>query len=360
MTSKFWSETVRRTEPYVPGEQLDLPDLLKLNTNENPYPPSPAVREEIQQELDRKLQLYPSPTVDGLRQKIADYYTLESKNIFVGNGSDEVLAFAFMAFFNSLETIRFPAVSYSFYPVYAKLFNIPFEEVELNRDFTIQPECFFQSEGGVIFPNPNAPTGIYLELDSIRDILDSNPDRVVIIDEAYVDFAGESAVSLVNMYDNLLVVQTMSKSRSLAGLRIGFALGHPELIEALIRIKDSFNSYTLDRLAIAGAKAAIMDTEYFRKTTEKITRTRDWTVDELKKRGFHVLPSSANFVFVSHYKHTAEQLYTRLKEQHILVRHFTKPQIENYLRITIGTDEQMQHLLRELDKMDCKNGSRPN
>ncbi|WP_174615655.1 histidinol-phosphate transaminase [Virgibacillus ihumii] len=352
MTSKFWSETVRRTEPYVPGEQLDLPDLLKLNTNENPYPPSPAVLEAIQRELNRKLQLYPSPTVDGLRRKIGGYYKLDSRNVFVGNGSDEVLAFSFMAFFNSSETIRFPAVSYSFYPVYAKLFNIPYEEVSLNRDFTIQAECFFQSEGGVIFPNPNAPTGIYLELEAIRDILDSNPDQVVIIDEAYVDFAGESAASLVNMYDNLLVVQTMSKSRSLAGLRIGFALGSPDLIEALNRIKDSFNSYTLDRLAIAGAEAAILDSEYFRKTIEKIVRTREWTAEELKKRGFHVLPSSANFVFVSHYKHTAEQMYTKLKEQHILIRHFKKTGINNYLRITIGTDEQMQQLLNQLDKME--------
>lgn len=349
MTNKFWSPTVRRTEPYVPGEQLDLPDLLKLNTNENPYPPSPMVHDAIQAELNRKLQLYPSPTVDGLRQKIGKSYNLDNKNVFVGNGSDEVLAFSFMAFFNNTEKIRFPAVSYSFYPVYAKLFNIPYEEVALNRDFTIQTECFFQSEGGVIFPNPNAPTGIYLELESVREILDSNPDRVVIIDEAYVDFAGESAAPLVDTYDNLLVVQTLSKSRSLAGLRVGFALGHPELIEALIRIKDSFNSYTMDRLAIAGAEAAMLDTEYFQNTTRKIIRTREQTIEELKKRGFHVLSSSANFLFVSHYKYKAEEIYTKLKDQHILVRHFKKPEINNYLRITIGTDEQMLKLLQTLD-----------
>ncbi|WP_077324304.1 histidinol-phosphate transaminase [Virgibacillus siamensis] len=351
MTSKFWSETVRRTEPYVPGEQPDIPDLLKLNTNENPYPPSPMVRDAIQGELNRKLQLYPSPTVEGLRQQIGEYFNLQSKNVFIGNGSDEVLAFSFMAFFSQSKAIRFPAVSYSFYPVYAKLFNIPYKTVSLNRDFTIQPECFFQSEGGVIFPNPNAPTGIFLDLESVRDILESNRDNVVIVDEAYVDFARESAVSLLNDYDNLLVVQTMSKSRSLAGLRIGFALGHPDLIEALTRIKDSFNSYTIDRLAIAGGKAAITDSDYFRDTANKIIRTREWTSRELKKRGFHALPSSANFVFVSHYKHTAEQLYANLKEQHILVRHFSKPGIDNYLRITIGTDAQMQHLMEKLDEL---------
>ncbi|MFC4559982.1 histidinol-phosphate transaminase [Virgibacillus kekensis] len=349
MASKFWSETVRRTEPYVPGEQLNLPNLLKLNTNENPYPPSPNVTAAIKEELDRKLQLYPSPTLEGLRHKIGDYYNLDTSNVFVGNGSDEVLAFSFMAFFNSTETIRFPKISYSFYPVYAKLFNVPFEEVGLNRDFTIPAEDFFQSEGGVIFPNPNAPTSIYMELETIKDILDSNQDKVVIIDEAYIDFADVSAVTLLNKYENLLVVQTMSKSRSLAGLRIGFALGSPELIEALMRIKDSFNSYTIDRLAIAGAEAAITDTAYFNKTTEKIINTREWTVREMKKRGFHVLPSSANFIFVNHYHYAAEDLYKKLKEQLILVRHFSKPDIENYLRITIGTDDQMNTLLKTLD-----------
>lgn len=349
--SKFWSEAVKRTEPYVPGEQIDLPNLLKLNTNENPYSPSPKVIEAIKMELDRKLHLYPSPSVDQLRQDIGAHYSLEASNVFVGNGSDEVLAFSFMAFFENGQKIRFPAITYSFYPVYAKLFNIPYEEVPLNRDFSLPSEDFFQTDGGVIFPNPNAPTSIYMELNAVRDILDNNPDKVVIVDEAYIDFATESAVSLINSYDNLLVVQTMSKSRSLAGLRVGFALGNPELIQALTRIKDSFNSYTVDRLAIAGAEAAIQDTDHFQDTTNKIVKTREWVIQEMKKRGFYVLPSNANFIFVSHYNYYAETLYTDLKAQHILVRHFKKPLIENYLRITIGTDDNMQLLLETLDSL---------
>ncbi|MGP4107574.1 histidinol-phosphate transaminase [Virgibacillus sp. L01] len=347
--NKFWSEAVKRTEPYVPGEQLDIPNLLKLNTNENPYPPSPNVVDAIKAELERKLHLYPSPGADQLREAIGVYYNLEASNVFIGNGSDEVLAFSFMAFFESDQKIRFPAVTYSFYPVYAKLFNVPYEEKPLNRDFSIPSEAFFQSEGGVIFPNPNAPTSLYMELDMIKDILDNNPDQVVIIDEAYADFAPGSAVSLINTYDNLLIVQTMSKSRSLAGLRIGFALGNPQLIQALTRIKDSFNSYTIDRLAIAGAVSAIEDNEYFKDTTDKIIKTREWVTAELKKRGFHVLPSSTNFLFISHYNYRAEALYAELKKQNILVRHFNKEAIENYMRITIGTDEDMQSLVQTLD-----------
>lgn len=352
--SKFWSEAVKRTEPYVPGEQLNLPNLLKLNTNENPYPPSPYVVVAIKAELERKLHLYPSPGADQLREVIGAYYNLEASNVFIGNGSDEVLAFSFMAFFESDQKIRFPAVTYSFYPVYAKLFNIPYEEIPLDRDFSIPSEAFFQSEGGVIFPNPNAPTSLYMELDTIKEILNNNPDQVVIIDEAYVDFAPGSAVSLINTYDNLLIVQTMSKSRSLAGLRIGFALGNPQLIQGLTRIKDSFNSYTVDRLAIAGAESAIKDNEYFKDTTHKIIKTRKWVTAEMKKRGFHVLPSSTNFIFVSHYNYYAETLYTKLKSQSILVRHFNKAVIENYLRITIGTDEDMQSLLQTLDSIMLK------
>ncbi|SDR04419.1 histidinol-phosphate transaminase [Virgibacillus salinus] len=353
--SKFWSETVKRTEPYVPGEQLDIPNLLKLNTNENPYPPSPNVVDAIKTELERKLHLYPSPSADQLRESIGAYYNLEASNVFIGNGSDEVLAFSFMAFFESGQKIRFPAVTYSFYPVYAKLFNVPYEEIPLNRDFSIPSEAFFQSEGGVIFPNPNAPTSLYMELETIKDILDNNPDQVVIVDEAYIDFAPGSAVSLINTYDNLLVVQTMSKSRSLAGLRVGFALGNPNLIQALTRIKDSFNSYTIDRLAIAGAESAIRDIEHFKDTTHKIIKTREWITTEMKKRGFYVLPSSTNFIFISHYNYRAEILYTELKNQNILVRHFNKAGIENYLRITIGTDESMHSLLQTLDSIMLKN-----
>lgn len=347
---KLWSEAAKRCDPYVPGEQINQPNVLKLNTNENPYPPSPKVAESIHKEVDRKLHLYPSPTADQLREEIAAYYNLSANNIFVGNGSDEVLAFSFMAFFEPGRLIRFPAISYSFYPVYAKLFNISYEKVALNRDFTIPVEAFFQSDGGVIFPNPNAPTSIYLELDAVEEIVKNNPNQIVIVDEAYIDFASESAVALVHTYDNLLVVQTMSKSRSLAGLRVGFALGNPDLIAALVRVKDSFNSYTLDRLAIVGAEAAMKDTMYFNDTVAKITQTREWTTAELKKRGFHVLPSQTNFVFTNHYKYSAEDLYTILKNNGIIVRHFNKPTINNYLRITIGMDEDMAYFMRKLDE----------
>ncbi|WP_067726404.1 histidinol-phosphate transaminase [Oceanobacillus damuensis] len=349
--SKFWSKTAKQCVPYVPGEQINQSDIIKLNTNENPYPPSPNVIEEIKKETDRRLNLYPSPTADSLKEEIASFYQLSKKNVFVGNGSDEILAFTFMAFFDNDKRIRYPAISYSFYPVYSKLFNIPAEEIPLNDDFSIPVKDFFHAEGGVIFPNPNAPTSIYLGLDSVKEILDNNPDQIVIVDEAYVDFAEASAVSLIDSYENLLVIQTMSKSRSLAGLRVGLALGQPELIEGLVRIKDSFNSYTLDRLALAGAEAAIKDEAYFKATTEKIIQTREWTITEMKKRGFTVLPSQANFIFAKHPEQEAGHLYSSLKEKGVLVRHFSKKSIDNYIRITIGTDDQMQLFFDTLDSI---------
>ncbi|MFC5590604.1 histidinol-phosphate transaminase [Sporosarcina soli] len=349
--SKFWSTMVKRTEPYVPGEQDNRQDIVKLNTNENPYPPSPKVQEAMLGEMKRSLQLYPSPTADELRTTIGRRYGLTKEEVFVGNGSDEVLAFSFMAFFEPGQPIRFPEVSYSFYPVYAKLFDIPYEEVPLSEDFTLQVEQFFQSKGGVILPNPNAPTSLYAELEHIEAIVKNNPDQVVIIDEAYIDFAIESAASLIRKYDNLLVVQTTSKSRSLAGLRVGFAMGNPALIEALIRIKDSFNSYTLDRLALAGAKAAFEDEAYFKESTEKIIATRERVSATLEQLGFHVLPSQANFVFASHETASAESLYKQLKEEGVLVRYFNKPGIDNYLRITIGTDEQMERFVGKLKEI---------
>lgn len=350
--SKFWSNAVKRSEPYVPGEQLNQTNIIKLNTNENPYPPSPKVIEAIKQETGHELSLYPSPTVDELREDIAEFYNLAKENVFIGNGSDEVLAFSFMAFFDPEKAIRFPEISYSFYPVYSKLFNIPFEKMELKEDFTIRPEDYFHSEGGVIFPNPNAPTSIYLELKAVQEILKHNPNQVVIVDEAYVDFAKESAVRLIEQYPNLLVVQTMSKSRSLAGLRIGFALGDGELIEGLIRMKDSFNSYTIDRLAIAGARAAIQDKTYFTETNNKIITTREWVADELLKRDFQVLPSQANFLFISHSEREAESLYGKLKEKDILVRYFNQPKIYDYLRVTIGTDDEMKQFFKVLDDIE--------
>ncbi|WP_087974467.1 histidinol-phosphate transaminase [Oceanobacillus rekensis] len=347
--SKFWSEAAKRCEPYVPGEQINRTDIIKLNTNENPYPPSQMVTKAIVEGTNRGLNLYPSPTADQLKEEIAAFNDLSKDNIFVGNGSDEILALAFMAFFDTNRKIKYPNISYSFYPVYAKLFNIQAELVPLNDDFTIPIENFFHSEGGVIFPNPNAPTSIYLGIEAVKEILENNPNQVVIVDEAYIDFASDSAVSLVDSYENLLVIQTMSKSRSLAGLRVGFALGQPELIEGLTRIKDSFNSYTLDRLAITGAIAAVKDVTYFNETREKIIQTREWTITEMKRRGFSVLPSQANFIFTTHPEQNASQLYTTLKEKGILVRHFKQKSVEDYIRITIGTDEQMKEFFKVLD-----------
>lgn len=342
---------VKRTDPYVPGEQVEQKDIVKLNTNENPFPPSPEVISAIHEEAERSLQLYPSPTGDELRKTIGQQYGLTADEVFIGNGSDEVLAFSFMAFFEPGEPILFPSITYSFYPVYAKLFDITYEEVELNEDFTLKVDHFFDSKGGVILPNPNAPTSIYAELGHVEAILKNNPDKIVIIDEAYVDFASGSAAELIPNYDNLLVIQTMSKSRSLAGLRVGFALGNRSLIEALIRIKDSFNSYTIDRLALVGAKAAFDDEAYFKKSTATIIATRETTIETLTGLGFNVLPSQANFVFATHETVAAEKLYTQLKEQGILVRHFNKPPIANYLRITIGTEKQMERLFEALKKM---------
>ncbi|WLV25105.1 histidinol-phosphate transaminase [Aciduricibacillus chroicocephali] len=349
--NKFWSSMVKRTDPYVPGEQLNEPDLLKLNTNENPYPPSPKVFEAIQKETEN-LKLYPSPTADDLRTEIASHFNLAGKeNIFIGNGSDEVLAFSFMAFFEPSEAIRFPAVTYSFYPVYAKIFDIPYVETELNEDFSIKPEALFNAQGGVIFPNPNAPTSIYLPLQSVQEVLKNNPDKVVIVDEAYIDFAGESAATLISEYDNLLVIQTTSKSRSLAGLRVGYALGQKHLIDALIRIKDSFNSYTIDRLALAGALASFRDKAYFKEHTAKIIATREKTAEQLHALGFSVIPSSANFLFAKHESKKAEEIYLSLKERNVLVRHFGKQPIDNYLRITVGTDAEMDRLIDTLKKI---------
>ncbi|WP_042220471.1 histidinol-phosphate transaminase [Oceanobacillus manasiensis] len=349
--SRFWSKAAQRCEPYVPGEQLNQPEIIKLNTNENPYPPSPNVVRAIEKEAANKLNLYPSPTVDQLKKRIADLNNLKSEQVFVGNGSDEVLAFSFMAFFDQDKPIRFPDISYSFYSVYARLFNIPHESVALKEDFTIPKEAFFQSSGGVIFPNPNAPTSIYLGLDEIKEIAEQNPDQVVIIDEAYIDFASVSAVSLIQDYENVLIIQTMSKSKSLAGLRVGYALGDADLISGLIRIKDSFNSYTLDRLAIAGAEAAIQAIDYYADITEKIITTREWTIAEMNKRGFTVLPSQTNFIFATHSTLPAELLYQKLKDRGILIRYFNKPRIENYVRITIGTDGEMEQLFLLLDQI---------
>lgn len=349
--SKYWSSMAKRAKPYIPGEQINKTNIIKLNTNENPYGPSPKVIEAIKAEIGSNLRLYPSPTMDTLRESLGQYYDVKKENVFIGNGSDEVLAFSFMAFFEPGKKILFPNISYSFYPVYANIYNIDYEEVPLLDDFTIDVEKFFHSDGGVIFPNPNAPTSIYLPLEQIENIAQHNPNSVVIVDEAYVDFAEASAISLTKKYDNILVIQTMSKSRSLAGLRVGFAIGHEKLIEALIRMKDSFNSYPVDRLAMAGAIAAIEDKAYFEQTTKQIIATREKTTEELQSLGFHVLPSSANFVFVTHPNVDAKILYETLREENILIRYFGTTFIQQYVRITIGTDEEMTTLLEAIQRI---------
>lgn len=346
--SKYWSKTAAALTPYVPGEQPKDRAYIKLNTNENPYPPSPKALAAISAALNGELRLYPDPTCSRLRQAIAEAYGVTAEQVFVGNGSDEILAFAFQAFFNPDKPILFPDITYSFYPVYADLYRIPYTLIPLDEDFRVPLEPFLGQNGGIVLPNPNAPTALSLPLEEIRKLLEGNKEHVVILDEAYVDFGGESAVPLVREYPNLLVVQTVSKSRSLAGLRVGFAFGDPELIEGLDRVKNSFNSYTLDRLALAGAEAAIQDDAYFRETVQKVVRTRDESAVRLAELGFHVTDSKANFLFVSHPRVPAKHLFQELRNRGILVRYFDKPRIGNYLRITVGTDEEMGRLVEAL------------
>lgn len=347
----YWSTMAKRATPYVPGEQLNDQNVLKLNTNENPYPPSPSVIQAIRDAANVDLRRYPSPDLEQLREIIGKTYDLTKDQVFIGNGSDEVLAFSFMAFFEPGKTIRFPEITYSFYPVYAQLFDIPYETIPLKADFTLDIERFYHSEGGVIFPNPNAPTSIAIGIDDIRKILEHNPTRIVIVDEAYVDFSTQSAVSLINKYPNLLIVQTTSKSRSLAGLRVGYALGNQGLIQALIRIKNSINSYTLDRLAIAGAIASFQDWKSTKENINKIIQTRTWVSEKMRDYGFFVLPSETNFIFVTHPDFSAKQLYKLLKQRHVLVRYFNQPPINQYLRISIGTDKEMEQFFNCLSEV---------
>lgn len=349
--SKFWSQVVRDLEPYVPGEQPQIDGLIKLNTNESPYPPSPDVIKVMTHDAIDRLRLYPDPNSKKLKATIAKYYGAQADQVFVGNGSDEVLALVFMAFFQQAKPLLFPDISYSFYPVYCKLFNIDYQTVSLRDDFSIHFNDYSTSNGGIIFPNPNAPTAIGKPLADIETLLQNNTESVVVVDEAYIDFGGETAISLIDKYPNLLVVQTLSKSRALAGLRVGFAAGNKELIDALDRVKNSFNSYPLDRLAEAATIAAFEDDDYFKRCRDKIIATREWTVKELELIGFSVLPSQANFVFVKPANNNAADLAQKLREQKILVRYFSAPRIDQFLRITIGTDEQMQRLIDVLKNM---------
>ncbi len=350
--SKYWSKLAASLVPYVPGEQPKDQQYVKLNTNENPYPPSPRVLEAIRGAAGADLRLYPDPTCSALAEKAAAYYGVSPDHIFVGNGSDEVLAFAFAAFFTpSNRPVLFPDITYSFYKVYAGLFGIHYKTVPLDEQFRVPLQAFDEPNSGIILPNPNAPTSLYIDTEKFRSVIEWNSDTVVVLDEAYIDFGGESAVSLVRDYPNVLVVQTLSKSRSLAGLRVGFAIGHPDLIEGLNRVKNSFNSYTIDRLALAGAAAALEDQAYFEETVRKVKATRAWTAEQLEQRGFQVADSAANFLFVSHPKHAASELFQGLKQRGVLVRFFNQPRIDNHLRVSIGTDEEMNRFVKALDDL---------
>lgn len=350
--SRFWSDTTQNLTPYVPGEQPKIANLIKLNTNEHPHGPSTQVIEAIQAATSDALRLYPDPEATALKQTLASYYQVKPEQVFVGNGSDEVLGHIFQGLLKHEAPLLFPDISYSFYPVYCGLYGINYRPVPLDDELCLCPQDYMpgpdQPVGGIIFPNPNAPTGRLLALTAIEQILNANPDVVVVVDEAYIDFGGESAISLVSRYPNLLVVQTLSKSRALAGLRVGFAIGDAHLIEGLERVKNSFNSYPLDRLAIAGAVAAFKDTAWFEKTRQDVISWRETLTTDLQTLGFEVLPSAANFIFVRHPECDAGELAAGLREQGIIVRHFKQARIQQYLRITIGWPEQHKALLSAL------------
>ncbi len=346
--SKFWSKRAHELDPYTPGEQPQNQQYIKLNTNENPYPPSPKAIEGMRAASDESMRLYPDPHAKSLKQAIADFYDLGIEQVFVGNSSDEVLAHAFVGLLKQDKPLFFPDISYGFYPAYCGLYNIESTRVPLADDFTIRVEDYEKENGGIIFPNPNAPSGIALSLTDIEKILKANSEVVVVIDEAYIDFGADTTVPLIAKYPNLLITQTFSKSRSLAGLRVGFAMGHADLIEGLERVKNSFNSYPLGRAAIAGATASIKDKAHFENICKKIIATRDKTSAALEAMDFTVLPSKTNFVFTKHNKADAKKLYLDLKEQGILVRYFSAPRIDGFLRITIGTDDEMDVFLKKL------------
>ena len=347
---KTWEQYIRKVTPYTPGEQPKTANVVKLNTNENPYPPAPGVRKALCDMDSAILRKYPDPDATELVDAIAKYYGVKSNQVFVGVGSDDVLGMAFLTFFNSDKPILFPDITYSFYQVWANLYRIPYVCPKLDGKFRIVKEDYYKVNGGIIFPNPNAPTAIYEEVDFIEDILRHNRDNIVIIDEAYVDFAGKSAISLIDRYDNLIVTQTFSKSRSMAGMRIGYAVSNPELIRCLNDVKYSFNSYTMSCAAISCGAAALENTEYFKTNISKIVQTRENVKEQLRDLGFECTDSKANFLFVTHPRYDALKLFEELKEAGIYVRHWNDPKIKDYLRITIGTDEEMKIFLDFLKK----------
>lgn len=343
-----WQDKLRVVEPYVAGEQPAIVNMIKLNTNENPYGPTPKVKEVLETMDIDKLRLYPSSDAALLRQKIANYYQVEEDQVFLGNGSDEVLALSFLTFFNSDLPILFPDITYSFYPVYCDLYQMKYVTKPVDTDFKIHKEDYYQPNAGIIFPNPNAPTGVLMDLDSIEDIIIHNQDSVVIIDEAYIDFGGTSALPLLKKYDNVVIIQTYSKSRALAGMRLGIALGNNEVIARLYDVKNSFNSYPLDTISQLVGIASIEDDCYFKQQVQRIIDTREYTKDKLKELGFIVPDSYANFVFVKHPMFDAKELFMMLREKGIIVRHWNKEKIDQYLRISIGSDQEMETLIQTL------------
>ena len=349
--SRFWSKIVHDLEPYVPGEQPKIEGLIKLNTNENPYPPSPKALEAIRRATDETLRLYPDPVSAELRETIAATFDLGSENIFVGNGSDEVLAHTFMGLLKQDGPLLFPDITYSFYPVYCGLYGIEAKKIPLGDDMSVDIEAYSGPAGAIILPNPNAPTGIALPLSDIRKLAEADRNRLLVVDEAYIDFGGETAAALVPEFDNILVIRTFSKSYSLAGSRVGFAIGQRPLIDALERVKDSFNSYPLDRLAQAAATAAWKDRDWFEATRSRIIMSRNQLTTDLTELGFEVLPSAANFVFARHPKHDGAKLAASLRAEAILVRHFNKPRISDYLRITVGAEDECKRLIKVLRKI---------
>lgn len=345
---KLWTENLRDIEPYVPGEQSSDKDIIKLNANENPYPPSPKALEAMKNFDIAELKKYPNANSAPLKAALADYYNVDMKNVFVGNGSDDVIAIAFQALFNSDLPIAYPDLTYSFYPVWCRLFGIPFKTYPVDDAFRINSEDYKEKNGGVVIPNPNAPTSIGEGPDFVRKIMEYNRDSVVIIDEAYVDFGGVSSVPLISEYENLLVTGTFSKSRSLAGLRIGFAIGSERLVSVLEAVKNSYNSYTVDSLSIEIGRASVLDDAYFKDTCRKIINTRQRVADELRALGFSLPDSSANFLFVTHDKLSMKEMFEYLKEKKVFIRYFAIPRIDNYVRITVGTDDEMDVLLKEI------------
>ncbi len=347
--TRFWTDTVNRLTPYVPGEQRAGGDITKLNTNENPYPPSPDVMEAIRRVNGDQLRRYPDPESVELRSALASYHGVGLDNVFVGNGSDEILALAFLAYFTDGRALQYPDITYSFYPVYCDLYGIEPKTIALEADYSLSLERFLPNEGSIIFPNPNAPTAVATSFEDVKSLLDRHTEQVMLVDEAYADFGATSVIPLVHEYPNLLVSQTFSKGRSLAGLRLGVAFGDAALIDGLQRVKNSFNSYPVDALAQAAGIASIADDAYYRTTTQTIIDTREWTVSELTNRGFEVLPSAANFVFAKAPAGAAGHLFTRLSEAGVLVRYWDKPALSQWLRISIGTPGDMQRLIACID-----------